>query len=301
MLTDMAGQDQTCLAVMWNELNSISVYNEVHDNAVMTITPPHGHEESELSDISCCSKGKSIFVSGLGVKRKQVYRYDVEKASWTLISELNHGRECHCMLEKQGNLFIFGGYDPETEVIVREVEVVNTGTGETGRAGQIHGSECDNTCCCLVGETGVVVLGPYDNSGELLLQVYSTAYRNVTNWMRVPGGKGRIWGAVKARAYILYASEYDIYVCALSDVYQRNENVRILNHYGLPCYNCTMTLSCDKQKVLLLGGNAKRKVHEAKITDVLSDSERGWLQVQKELNDRNHYTFPGAVCYAKIT
>ena len=290
---------ETCLAVMWENDHSISAYKTISDKPVMTIKPPAGHEDDELDLAACCSKDHYIFVSGLGPKRNQVYRYDVIKAVWTLLCELNHGRKYHCMLEVKGSLFIFEGYDPESELLVGEVEVVKTESGEREAAGHIEGDRSVNTCCCLIDHNDILVTGPRDDSEQLLLQVYSSVHRKVTHVMQVPRESYDARGVITAAGSVIYADEYNVYTCTVNDLYQQHNNVRRLHHYSLPDDCCTMTLSCDKQKVLLLGGEAEYSVYEADVNDLLTDTDRGWLPVSVQWG-RQDYTYPGAVCLAGI-
>ena len=299
---------QDYIAVMWHGKHGIFAYTSDSVLPETTIHPPDAHRNDELGYAACCSNATNLFVSGIGQKHNKVYRYDVMTGSWTYMCDLTYGRRCHCMLEKGGSLFIFGGHDPESKLLTRFVEEVIVESRKNKRTGYIEGDDCLNTCCSFIDQDDIAVFGTYydysdddpnDDTKKLVLQVYSSVDRVVTHFMAVPGDSNRVCGIISAAGSIIYSDMYNIYTCTLDNLYKQESSVLPLRYYRPPNGDCTVSRSVARGKVMVLGGDSKHSAYEADISDLLYDTTKGWQP--KLLEQRNQLSsFPGAVCTAKM-
>ncbi len=203
------------------------------------------------------------------------------------VYRLQTGRSEHAMtVLSDGRLCVIGGCSPPgSGNSIRSVEVVDVTKGVSTEVGQLQYGWCINLVCCGFGDK-VVVCGAVDDQGKQYIQVWDVPTSRTTHTISLlHSGFSLMNGAVHVGSHLVVVAYNYTCVCDVQDLLQGKSGcVRSSDNYITPNKRCSVVLTSDKQRMMLLGGEPKdgkptHYVYEAAVQDVINNTRGGWRQV----------------------
>ena len=196
------------------------------------------------------------------------------------VCRLQTGRSNHALaVVRVGRLCVLGGESPPGILTyTSSVEEVNVRTRCSTEVGHLMYRECANLVCCSV-EDKVLVCGARDDQANHYIQVWDMAMATTRHTIKLPyRGYSYVFGAVHAHGHLVLVARRYTCVCPMEDILQgQADRARLCDNFVSPTYMCSVVVSCDNQRLMLLGGESESKhyVYEAAINDVLHNIG-GW-------------------------
>ena len=209
-----------------------------------------------------------------------------------IIYRLNIPRYGHATgIAGDSQLYIFGGttvsFFGKIKAVLDKpmyVEALDVSSSKCVKHGELRHPMSDKLACCSTEDGSYfLVCGAQDLDNNNFIQVYDIHKKVTTRTISFAcSTTGHMYNAIRVKEYFVAIGSNYVAVCKIQDILAgKDDSLHLCKNYEVPNTWCVATESPDGQDILLLGGVPKEGkplhfVYQAKIDDIVQDTEAGW-------------------------